>query len=237
MSAAEDAAGTVASLMAAVGEPSEEERAVSRRILEAVRNLAASAGDARKQLESDPSGSSTALHLATSAARALGPLPRTAALVTVEVASSVLGAPWIASESVCERAIAKGLSLAGRVVPHEDGDAGRDVGTWGGIAGAVAIDPYGTSERWAVVASIAASLALAPVSLASSGHDYAALRAGHGAASAVVAVLLADAGFVGDPEAVETLRERLGAAQWPEPSRYDGWLAREGLELLERVAT
>jgi hypothetical protein len=83
------------------------------------------------------------------------------------------------------------------------------------------------------VACLAAALALESVPNAAAGHGYLATRAGHASSIALLAVALADAGFVDDPQSLATLESRLRV-----PARTgrveEGRLARLAIELLER---
>lgn len=217
-----------------IAEPDANERMVSGRILAVVQALADRANRRELAPRSDPGGSSTALRMGIAAGRALGP-EASIALNAVEVAAAALAAPWLRSSSARERAVAVGLNAVGRLLPPGGGDAGRDVGTWGCIGGAIGLDfADRPPDRREAVVTVAASLALAKVDRISSGEGYAAVRAGHGAASALLAVIFVDAGLTGDPEAIGTLRERLGVASAEAGShRADGNLAQEALVLLE----
>jgi len=233
MSQPDGGVGAVDRLLVLLGEPGDEERQFGVRILEAVGALAASPMPFAPAAEGDPDGSLTALRVATTVALAVR--PQADALIVVEVAAAALGAPWLADDAARLRALVAGLRIASRLLPDGVLDAGRDSGSWGAIAGGVGVAQGGDREEQARIAYIAASLALAPVPVADNDHAYLAMRSGHAAASALLAVTLASAGFVGDVEAIASLHERLGVASESEPRRGAAELARTGLELLEQA--
>ena len=161
--------------------------------------------------------------------------PRPEALVAVEIGAAVLAAPWLRDEALRESALVRGLRVAERLLPPGALDLGRDTGTWGAIAGAMAIAVDRARGEIAQIAWTAASLALAPVTVARTDIGYGALRVGHAAASALTAVSLVDSGFVGDPQAIDELRQRLGVEQQPADDHRRDTIARVGLAAMEEA--
>lgn len=219
-----------ADVFAVVGldRPTADERRVGARIVVAVRSLASRDG------VSPARGSTAALRLASAAANQVEPY--LAALIAAEVASAAMAAPWLADDGARADATWTALRVVERLVPStDDGDPGRDAGTWGAIGAAVALDASRGLDRATTVASLAASLVLEPVPRSATGHRYLALRAGHAASIAILAVTLADAGFVDDPQALATLDARLGLGPRSDAVAVAGGLAHRGIELLERA--
>lgn len=232
MSHPDGGVGAVDRLLDELGTPSDDERQLGVRILAAVGVLAARPLPFGPAAEGDPGGSLTAQSVATTVALAVR--PRADVLIVVEIAAAALSAPWLADDAARLQALVAGLRIAGRLLPDGLLDAGRDSGSWGAIAAGVGVAPRDDREEQARIAYIAASLALAPVPVADNDEAYLAMRSGHAAASALLAVTLASAGFVGDVEAIDSLHERLGVASASGPRRGAVELARAGLELLEQ---
>jgi len=227
------AVSAVDRLLDVLGTPGDEERRLGVRILKAVGVLAASPLPFVPAAEGDPGGSLTAQSVATTVALAVR--PQADVLIVVEIAAAALSAPWLADDAARLQALVAGLRIAGRLLPDGVLDAGRDSGSWGAIAGGVGVAPRDDREEQARIAYIAASLTLAPVPVADNDDAYLAMRSGHAAASALLAVTLASAGFVGDVEAIDSVHERLGVASESGPRRGAVELARAGLELLEKA--
>ncbi len=219
---AERAGSRTSAALEGLTRPTPESAAIGARILSAVRLLI---GPVQPE-----EGSTQAMRLAMAAARRIE--PGVPGVIALEVASAAMAAPWLSEEQEA-RAVWIGLALAGRLVPGSLLDASRDTGTWGAIGGAVGIDTARGLGRGATVANLAASLALEAVTLRTDDlPGYVAIRAGHAASVAILAVMLADAGFVADPEAIGTLDGRLNLGA---PLRVpdEGWLADAAIDSLE----
>lgn len=211
----------------------EGERVEAERILDLVRRLAAHQAPILPAFEQSGSASLTAMGIGIEVARQLPPRPES--LVVVEIGAAVLAAPWLSDERGRRRALALGLRAADQLLPPGDLDVGRDTGTWGAIAGAMAIAADRAPKEIAVIASSAASLVLAPVSVTHADGGYCALRVGHASASALLAVAIVDSGFVGDPQAIDELRDRLGVAGAPAETIRPDRIARIGIRAMEDV--
>lgn len=212
--------------LTALHPPTEQEVAVGARAVAVLRRLAQRDDVALEE------GPVAAQRLAVVAARHVE--QRVDALMAVEIGSAALAAPWLATEESRAEAIGTGMRVAERLLPVTDVDPGRDCGSWGAVAGAVAIDAGRGLRRSEWVAGLAAALVLESIPDVALVDGYIALRVGYAASTALVAVMLADAGFVADPESLATLGERLGVTAYPVAVTDAGKLGREAADLLER---
>lgn len=212
--------------VAELGPSTEDEQGVGERILVAVRSRAARGGTRPMH------GPSAALRIATAAAREVE--LQVPALLGVEIAAAVIAAPWLTDDRDGAATTWRAMRIAERLLPEAEVDPGRASGSWGAVAAAAAIDGSRNPHRPGTVADLAAALALESVAAAGSAGGYLALRAGHAASTAILAILLADAGFVGDPASITTLRQRLAVGPEPESVPQAGHLARAAADLLER---
>ena len=207
--------------------------ATAARILELVAVLSTRGSDTTPDFGPDPGGSLAALQNATTVALAVG--PDVGGLVVVEAAAAVLAAPWLADRDARTACLLDALQVAGELLPPGRPEPGRDTGTWGGVAAAIGIGRRDRPDQMRQIACIAASLALAAVPATEGDKAYLAIRSGHAAASAVLAVTLADAGFVGDLQAIDELRKRLGTTAAPPVAGRSAELATRGVKLLEEA--
>lgn len=227
------ATGWLADLASPGWREDEGERVEAERILDLVQRLAAHRAPFLPAFEQAGSASFAAMGIGIEVARQLPPRPES--LVVVEVGAAVLAAPWLSENRVRQRALALGLRAADRLLPPGDLDVGRDTGTWGAIAGAMAIAADRAPKEIAVIASSAASLALAPAGVTQADVEYRALRVGHASASALLAAMLVDAGFVSDRQAIDELRDRLGIAGAPAETDRPDPIARIGMRAMEEA--
>lgn len=227
------ATGWLAYLASSAEGEDESEGGGAARILDLVQRLAAHQAPILPTFAHSGSASLVAMGLGIDVARQL-PL-RAEALVVVEIGAAVLAAPWLSDERARERTLAVGLHAADRLLPPGDLDIGRDTGTWGAIAGATAISAGRAPREIASIVSSAASLALAPVSVTQADVEYCALRVGHASASALLATSLVDSGMVGDPQAIDELRDRLGIAGAPAEMVRPDPIARIGIRAMEEA--
>ncbi len=218
-------------LLAVLDDEKGPDRQSAARILELVVALAAAPAPFIARVEDDPRGSMTAFRIATTAARTLAAHPES--LVVVEVAAAVQSAPWITDDASRLEAMVDGLRVAGRLLPGGALDVGRDTGSWGAIAGAVGVGRRARPDLMRQIALIAGSLSLAPVAAGEVDDAYLAVRAGHAAASALLAVTLAEAGFVGDVQAIDELQDRLRVSDQVGEGRNVAELAAHALERME----
>lgn len=206
------------------------ERPHAARILDLMRRLGARQSPILPRFDEEASAHSlAALSIGTVVAQQLPARPE--ALLVAEIGAAVLAAPWLSDEFAQEAALERGLGVADRLLPVGP-ELGRDTGTWGAIAGAVAVASDRAPEEIAQIACAAASLALAPVVVSQADIGYSALRVGHAAASALIAVSLVDAGFVSDSQAIDELRSRLGVDHEPASDRDREAMARVALKAM-----
>ena len=210
----------------------EPEHAQATRILDLVRRLAARQAPVLPAFEQPGSASVVAMSIGADVAQQLAPR-RPETLVVVEIAAAVLAAPWLSGQHDQESALVRGLRVADRLLPRDDLDMGRDTGTWGAIAGAMGIAADRARDGIATVACSAASLALTPVTSSHLDVSYCALRVGHASASALLAVSLADAGFVADPQAIDELHDRLGVVPAAAQEERADRIARVAVRAME----
>jgi len=227
------AAGWLADLASPGWGEDESEGSEAARILDLVQRLAAHQAPILPAFERSGSVSLVAMGIGIDVARQLP--QRVEALVVVEIGATVLAAPWLSDARARERALARGLRAADRLLPPGDLDVGRDTGTWGAIAGATAIAAGRAPEEIGSIVSSAASLALAPASVTQADVEYCALRVGHASASALLAAVLVDSGFVGDPQAIDELRDRLGIPGAPAETGRPDPIARIGTGAMEEA--